>query len=86
MYRADNFSGNPPVKLRGPYHHLAECMRRGCKVRPRKIRGYFRRGPDMANAVGAAAEGCENRRPPAKLGGCWLLDVFPVLRQRWCIR
>jgi hypothetical protein len=45
MYRADNFMGGAFVKGRSDFHHLAECIRRGGKLRPKK--GSSQNLPDI---------------------------------------
>jgi hypothetical protein len=58
MYRADNFIVPQVEKLKtGVYHNLAEAIRQGCIMRPKKVRGHFRIGKDAACALGAAAVG-----------------------------
>ncbi len=82
MDQAENFLGGGVIKSRGAYHHLAECIRRGCKLRPKKVRRYLRRGEQMACALGAAAAGVENRRAPEKYSWPWLHEIFPELGRR----
>jgi hypothetical protein len=77
MYRPDDFVGGEIIKARGDYHHLAECIRRGCKLRPKKARRHFRRGDKTACALGAAAAGLENRRSPQRFDWRWIREVFP---------
>jgi hypothetical protein len=55
MYRSDGFLA-PGVRV-GRYHRLAEAIRRGCKLRPKKVRGRFLNGRETACALGAAAVG-----------------------------
>jgi hypothetical protein len=52
-------------------------MRRGCKLRPRKSYGYFRKG-DAACALGAAALGAGDSRP--RYTPKSLLRLFPELK------
>jgi hypothetical protein len=60
----------------GDYHDLAEAIRRGCKLRPKKLRRYFQRGDNMACALGAAATGVGNRRPKRKHS--WRDGLFEI--------
>lgn len=39
------------------FHNLAEAMRKGCLLRPEKVKGKWKRGKTGACAVGAIAEG-----------------------------
>jgi hypothetical protein len=58
MYRSDGFLVPQVEKVRtGIYHDLAEAIRRGCVLRPKKVMGHFWRGKDGACALGAALVG-----------------------------
>jgi hypothetical protein len=81
MYRGDDFMIKQTEVETGDCHDLAEAIRRGCKLRPKKVRRYFQRGDTMACALGAAA-GVGNRRPKRQYtwwGG--LLEIFPELNE-----
>jgi hypothetical protein len=81
MYRADDFIIPQVEKVKtGVYHRLAEAMRRGCKLRPMKARGYFQRKDGSACALGAAAAGNGRWRPKKKYSMWGLIRVFPELR------
>ena len=54
MYRADDFGVSGVEVETGVYHDLAEAIRRGCKVRPKKMVGDFLEGDRMACTLGAA--------------------------------
>jgi hypothetical protein len=77
MYRADDLIAEPLVKT-GLYHNLAEAMRRGCKLRPRKAYECFRSKGDSACALGAAALGAGDKRPRYTSNSLRLL--FPELK------
>jgi hypothetical protein len=80
MYRADDLIVTQTEFAMGHYHRLAEAMRRGCKLRPMKARGYFQRKDGSACALGAAAAGNGSWRPKKKYTMWGLIRDFPELR------
>lgn len=83
MYRADDLMVTQTECETGDYHRLAEAIRRGCEIRPKKVRGHFRRGDKMACALGAAAVGSgRGNKPNWKL----LFRIFPSYGCRLGIR
>src|SRR3984893_14285940 len=63
MYRSDGFLVPQVEKVRtGIYHDLAEAIRRGCAIRPKKVKRRLRLGECGADALGAAAACCGMRK------------------------
>src|SRR5262249_42588016 len=80
MYRSDDFVV-PQVETAkiGLYHDLAEAIRRGCKMRPRKVRGHFCVGEKQACAMGAAFVGMGG--DSEKCDWDPLYKLFPRIRE-----
>jgi hypothetical protein len=88
MYRGDDFLISEPRKTRlflvprrvevGPYHRLAEAIRRGCLVHPKKVKEYFWSGEQWACALGAAWSGVAKEPPRGDIYDA-LPSVFPEL-------
>lgn len=68
------------VEPRLNFHNLAEAMRRGCLLRPRKIKGQWKTGTTGACALGAVSDGAGFRGN----GMHWpeLSKMFPELHAR----
>jgi hypothetical protein len=66
-----------PLRYVG-YHKLAEAMRRGCLLRPKKVKGFWKQGDTMACALGAVAEGAGFREKDIPWDKMW--DTFPELK------
>ena len=68
------------VVISGPlnFHNIAEAMRRGCLLRPRKIKGKWKTGTTGACALGAVSDGAGFRDNDMH----WpeLLKIFPELQ------
>jgi len=62
----------------GRYHKLAVAMRRGCLLRPKKVKGFWKQGDTMACALGAVAEGAGFRKKDIPWNKMW--DTFPELK------
>jgi hypothetical protein len=77
MYRDDNFL-LPETKEFGEFHELAELLRKGCLLRPRKLRGLFQRGERWACALGAIGVAAEMQ----KIGETSLKKRFPQLKNQ----
>jgi hypothetical protein len=78
MYRGDDFGGS--ALQVGTFHRLADAIRRGCLVRPKKLKRCFRRGTDAADALGAAmatTEKANNKRYTKRE----IVEMFPELAQ-----
>lgn len=78
MYRGDDFGGS--ALHVGTFHRLADAIRRGCVVRPNKLKRCFRRGTDAADALGAAmatTEKANNTRCTKRE----IVEMFPELDQ-----
>jgi hypothetical protein len=78
MYRGEDFGGSA-LQL-GPFHRLADAIRRGCLTRPKKLKRCFRRGTDAADALGAAmatTEKADNKRYTKRE----IIEMFPELAQ-----
>lgn len=74
MYRSDDFVV-PSVEV-GRYHPLAEAIRRGCKIRPKKAKSHFHTGETGACALGAAALGSGDQKRCMMYRLC---KIFPEL-------
>jgi hypothetical protein len=77
MYRGEGFGGSS-LQV-GTYHRLADAIRSGCMVRPKKLKRGFRRGSDAADALGAAmatTEKRENKRYTKRE----IVEMFPELQ------
>jgi len=77
MYLGDDFGGS--ALQVGTYHRLADAIRRGCLVRPKKLKRGFRRGTDAADALGAAmatTEKADNKRYTKRE----IIEAFPELQ------
>jgi hypothetical protein len=68
----------PSVEV-GRYHRVAEAIRRGCQLRPKKIRRYYSSGNDGACALGAAMFGV-GKNPPKRNVYDEIVRVFPELK------
>jgi hypothetical protein len=79
MYRSDGFLV-PGVGV-GRYHRLAEAIRRGCELRPKKVKGYWRRGDYGACALGAAVVGV-GKEVPRRYVYAEIARVFPEIREQ----
>jgi hypothetical protein len=62
----------------GRYHKLAVAMRRGCLLRPKKVKGFWKHGNTMACALGTVAEGAGFREKGIPWNKMW--DRFPELK------
>jgi hypothetical protein len=81
MYRGDDFGGS--ALQVGTFHRLADAIRRGCLVRPKKLKRCFRRGTDAADALGAAmatTEKANNKRYTRRE----IFELFPELVMPLC--
>ena len=67
----------PSVEV-GRYHRVAEAIRRGCQLRPKKIRRHYSSGNDGACALGAAMFGV-GKNPPKRNVYDEIVRVFPEL-------
>ena len=77
MYRSDGFLVPQVEKVRtGIYHDLAEAIRRGCAIRPKKVKRRLRHGECGADALGAAAAGCGMSKRYTRR--C-IAEIFPEL-------
>jgi len=77
MYRSDGFLVPQVEKVRtGIYHDLAEAIRRGCAIRPKKVKRRLSHGECGADALGAAAAGCGMRKRYTLEG---IAEIFPEL-------
>jgi hypothetical protein len=76
MYRSEGFAGGNAGF--GRYHRLAEAIRRGCVLRPKKMKTYFWRGLDGACALGAAMVGA-GKPLPKRNAYHEIVQVFPEL-------
>jgi len=78
MYQGEDFGGSA---LRvGTFHRFADAIRRGCLVRPKKLKRCFRRETDAADALGAAmatTEKADNKRYTKRE----IIQMFPELAQ-----
>jgi hypothetical protein len=80
MFQGDDFGGS--ALQVGTFHRLADAIRRGCLVRPKKLKRCFRRGTDAADALGAAmatTEKADNKRYTKRE----IVEMFPELA-RFC--
>lgn len=59
------------------YHRVAEAMRRGCVLRPKKVKKKFWGGNDGACALGAVIAGAGERVPASFFGA--IARLFPEL-------
>jgi hypothetical protein len=76
MFQGDDFGGS--ALQVGTFHRLADAIRRGCLVRPKKSKRCFRRGTDAADALGAAmatTEKANNKRYTKRE----IVEMFPEL-------
>jgi hypothetical protein len=76
MFQGDDFGGS--ALQVGTFHRLADAIRRGCLVRPKKLKRCFRRGTDAADALGAAmatTEKANNKRYTRRE----IVEMFPEL-------
>jgi hypothetical protein len=84
MYRSDDFLGSEsqlfqvPDEGPGRYHRLAEAIRRGCEVWPKKVKRYYSSGKDGACALGAAMFGAGKKLPRRDVYDA-IVRVFPEL-------
>jgi hypothetical protein len=77
MYQADDFGVSGVVVETGAYHDVADAIRRGCKVRPKKLLGGFLEGETMACALGAAWVGGSGQHDGYSTVA--LAELFPEL-------
>jgi hypothetical protein len=75
MYREDNFGGRYGA---GRYHDLADLIRKGCLIYPKKAVGRFR-GWNSACALGALVAGTTEQRD--FFGFSFYLEDFPELNR-----
>jgi hypothetical protein len=59
---------------------LAEAIRRGCKIRPKKVKKYYTRGKDGACALGAAICGMGEKLPKSYVHDA-IYRVLPELNK-----
>lgn len=78
MYRSDDFGGGGNAGF-GRFHRLAEAIRRGCVLRPKKVKRHYWRGKDGACALGAAMFGV-GKVPSKRNVYNGIERVFPELK------